>query len=49
MVVFCRGDQRRRNLEQMWAAGCRLAVSALGLTTEGVDDINAHTAKSTTT
>jgi hypothetical protein len=42
MAVFCRADQRRRNIEQMWAPAGRLAVSSLGLTIEGVDDINAQ-------
>jgi hypothetical protein len=42
MAVFCRADQRRRHIDQMWAPDGRLAVSSLGLTIEGVDDINAH-------
>src|SRR6516164_6046704 len=42
MAVFCRADQRRRHIDQMWAPDGRLAVSSLRLTTEGVDDINAH-------
>jgi len=42
MAVFCRADQRRRNIEQMWAPDGRLAVSSLGLTIEGVDDIDAY-------
>ena len=42
MAVFCRADQRRRNIEAIWAPDGRLAVSSLGLTPEGVDDINAH-------
>ena len=42
MAVFCRADQRSRNIEQMWAPHGRLAVSSLGLTIEGVDDIDAH-------
>ena len=32
MAVFCRADQRRRNIEQMWAPDGSLAVSSLGLT-----------------
>lgn len=42
MAVFCRADQRRRHIDQMWAPDGRLAVSSLGLTIEGVDDINAR-------
>jgi hypothetical protein len=42
MAVFCRAGQRRRNIEQTWAPDGRLAVSSLGSTIEGVDDINAH-------
>jgi hypothetical protein len=42
MAVFCRADQRRRNIEQMWAPDGRLAVSSLGLSIEGVDDVNAQ-------
>jgi len=42
MAVFCRADQRRRHIDQMWAPDGRLAVLSLRLTTEGVDDINAH-------
>jgi hypothetical protein len=42
MGVFCRADQRRRNIEQMWAPDGRLAVSSLGLIIERVDDINAQ-------
>ena len=42
MAVFCRADQRRRHIDQMWAPDGRLAVSSLGLTIEGVDDINAQ-------
>jgi hypothetical protein len=42
MAVFCRAAQRRRNIEQRRAPDGRLAVSSLGLTIEGVDDINAQ-------
>jgi len=42
MAVFCRADQRRRHIDQMWAPDGRLAVSSLRLTTQGVDDVNAH-------
>ena len=42
MAVFCRADQRRRHIDQMWAPDRRLAVSSLRLTSEEVDDINAH-------
>jgi hypothetical protein len=42
MAVFCRADQRRHHIDQMWAPDGRVAVSSLRLTTEGVDDINAH-------
>ena len=49
MAVFCRADQRRRHIEQMWAPDGRRAISSLRLTTEGVDDINAPSAKFKTT
>lgn len=42
MSVFCRADQRRRKIEQIWASDGRLAVSSPGVTIEGGDDINAH-------
>ena len=42
MAVFCRADQRPRNIEQSVGTHGRLAVSSLGLTIEGVDDINAQ-------
>ena len=42
MAVFCRADQRRRGIEQMWAPDGRLAVSSLGLTIEAIDNINAQ-------
>jgi hypothetical protein len=35
-------ENRRRNIDQMWAPAGRLMVSSLGITVEGVADIAAH-------
>jgi hypothetical protein len=35
-------ENRRRNIDQMWAPAGRLVVSSLGITVEGVADIAAH-------
>ncbi|GAA5156473.1 hypothetical protein GCM10023321_32260 [Pseudonocardia eucalypti] len=38
-------EQRRRNIERVWVPDGRLAVSSLGITIEGVGDINAHVSR----
>ena len=35
-------EQRRRNIDQLWAPDGSLSVSSLGITIDGVSDINAH-------
>jgi hypothetical protein len=49
MAVFCRADQRRRTIDQMWAPDGRLAISSLGLTIEALMRSTRTSGKPTTT